>query len=83
MIAHYQELSEKDQRRYAAVEAKKIGYGGISYISNLFGTARNRIYRGIKELKNPKLLGEIPTGKQRRKGAGAPKKKTMKFNYEN
>ena len=33
----YQSLSEKDQRRYAAIEAKKLGYGGISYICRLFG----------------------------------------------
>ncbi len=28
----YQSLSEKDQRRYAAIESKKLGYGGISYM---------------------------------------------------
>ena len=28
----YQSLSEKDRRRYAAIEAKKLGYGGIRYI---------------------------------------------------
>ena len=27
----YQSLSEKDRRRYAAIEAKKLGYGGKSY----------------------------------------------------
>jgi hypothetical protein len=29
----YGSLSEKDRRRYAAVEAAKLGYGGITYIS--------------------------------------------------
>lgn len=29
----YQSLTEKDKRRYAAVEATKLGYGGISYVS--------------------------------------------------
>ncbi|MFT5085253.1 MAG: hypothetical protein ACI9Y1_003311 [Lentisphaeria bacterium] len=33
----YDSLSEKDRRRYAAVEAKKIGYGGTAYICSLFG----------------------------------------------
>ena len=28
-------LSEKDRRRYAAVEAAKLGHGGIDYISRL------------------------------------------------
>ncbi len=32
----YSNLSEKDRRRYAAIEAQKLGYGGISYISLLF-----------------------------------------------
>lgn len=77
MLRHYSELSEKDQRHYLAVEAEKIGYGGITYIANLFGVTRNRVYHGIVELKNPELLAEIPAGKQRRKGAGPPKKKTM------
>ena len=28
----YDSLSEKDRRRYAAIEAEKLGYGGASYI---------------------------------------------------
>ncbi|AKH36907.1 MULTISPECIES: hypothetical protein [Nitrosomonas] len=44
----YHSLSEKDRRRYAAVEAAKLGHGGITYckfsrnlvlIFALFGTA--------------------------------------------
>ena len=30
---YYQSLSEKDRRRYAAIEAVKLGYGGITYVS--------------------------------------------------
>ena len=37
MIRLYGSLSEKDRRRYAAIEAKKLGHGGISYVSYLFG----------------------------------------------
>ena len=80
MLAHYAQLSEKDQRHYLAVEAKKIGYCGITYIADLFKVTRNRIYHGIKELEHPELLNEIPNGKQRRKGAGAPQKKNTKNN---
>ena len=32
---YYQSLSEKDRRRYAAIEALKLGYGGISYMVHL------------------------------------------------
>ncbi len=31
----YSSLSEKDRRRYAAIEALKLGYAGISYITCL------------------------------------------------
>ncbi len=47
----YQTLSEKDKRRYAAVEALKLGHGGIVYIANLVGCNRDTIHEGTKELK--------------------------------
>lgn len=47
-----QSLSEKDKRRYAAVEALKLGHGGIIYMANLLGCDRNTISEGIKELKS-------------------------------
>ena len=31
MQAFYESLSEKDRRRYAAVEADKLGHGGVRY----------------------------------------------------
>ena len=52
MLKFYDSLSEKDQRRYAAIEAKKLGYGGIKYISELFGCHRNTITEGKNELEN-------------------------------
>jgi len=33
MKAYYSTLTEKAARHYASVEALKLGYGGISYIS--------------------------------------------------
>jgi hypothetical protein len=52
MLKFYDSLSEKDQRRYAAIEAKKLGHGGIKYISKLFGCHRNTITEGKNELEN-------------------------------
>ena len=52
MLKFYTSLSEKDKRRYAAIEAKKIGHGGIKYISELFGCHRNTITGGKNEIKN-------------------------------
>lgn len=51
MKKFYNSLSEKDKRRYAAIEAQKLGWGGISYIIKLLGCTRNTIVRGIKELE--------------------------------
>ncbi|MCA1837503.1 MAG: hypothetical protein LC674_01595, partial [Actinobacteria bacterium] len=34
---YYQSLSEKDRRRFAAIEAIKLGHGGIRYIANVLG----------------------------------------------
>jgi len=48
----YQTLSEKDKRRYAAVEALKLGHGGQSYIAQLLKCSRNTITEGLKELED-------------------------------
>jgi hypothetical protein len=50
MCRFYQSLSEKDRRRYAAVEAFKLGWGGITYISQLFKCDDKPIREGMKEL---------------------------------
>jgi hypothetical protein len=47
----YRSLSEKDRRRYAAVEAVKFGYGGITYICEVLECDQSIVSRGIKELK--------------------------------
>src|SRR5690348_15839106 len=36
MVQLYGSLSEKDRRCHAAVEAEKIGHGGVQYIAVLF-----------------------------------------------
>lgn len=74
MLSQFKRLGEKEQRLYAALESRKLGYGGQSYISNLFGITRYRILVGVKELANPELLADIPVGKQRRLGGGRKKK---------
>lgn len=48
----YESLSEKDRRRYAAIEAEKLGYGGASYISELFGCDPKTIQRGIEDVEH-------------------------------
>ena len=51
MYRYYFGLSEKDKRHYAAVEAAKLGHGGINYIAELFGCNRDTIATGLEELK--------------------------------
>jgi len=62
----YNSLSEKDRRRYAAIEATKLGYGGASYIRRILDCDDRTITRGQQELK----VG-LPEEKRIRKpGAG-------------
>lgn len=73
MQSFYQTLSEKDRRRFAAVEAQRLGHGGITYVAQLLGCATKTISRGIEELE---LLDDDPAaGRVRRSGAG--RKKTL------
>ena len=44
-------LSEKDRRRYAGIEAAKLGHGGIDYVSGLFGLDAKTGRRGLTELE--------------------------------
>ena len=48
----YNTLNEKNRRLYAAIEALKVGHGGISYIANIVGCSRKTIARGIRELQS-------------------------------
>ncbi|MGK0426433.1 MAG: putative transcriptional regulator [Ulvibacter sp.] len=50
MILFFDNLDEKNRRYYAAVEAEKLGHGGIVYIAQLFGITEKTVRKGIKEL---------------------------------
>ncbi len=58
MQRYYQSLSEKDRRRYGAIEALKLGHGGISYISQLFGCHAHTIRRGVQELSDEQAMSD-------------------------
>jgi hypothetical protein len=66
MITFYSSLREKDQRRYAAVEAEKLGHGGIDYLASLLGCDPKTIRRGQADLKE---LPPVPPERCRKKGA--------------
>ena len=69
--AFYETLSEKDQRRYVAVEARRIGFGGIEYLASVFGCSRKTIERGMAELDE--LPNDPAAGRVRRPGGGRKK----------
>jgi hypothetical protein len=68
MKAFYVSLSEKDRRRYAAVEAAKLGHGGVEYIAAMLGCDPKTIRHGQHELA---ALPSDTHERVRKKGAGA------------
>jgi len=62
----YDSLSEKDRRRYAAVEAEKLGYGGATYIAELFGCDAKTIQRGAEDVEQ--LPADAAVDRVRKKG---------------
>ena len=66
MVHFFQSLSEKDRRRYAAVEAATLGHGGTAYISRLFGCKVDTIERGKEDVEH--LPKDQAAGRVRKKG---------------
>ena len=67
MKCFYHSLSEKDRRRYAVVEAVKLGHGGKKYICDLLGCHFDTLIKGIDELNCDQSLAQT---KIRNKGGG-------------
>jgi hypothetical protein len=61
-------LSEKDRRRYAAVEALKLGHGGVEYIAQLFQCDPKTIRQGMHDLDQPQ---DPAADRVRKKGGDA------------
>ena len=58
-------LSEKDRRRYAAVEAAKLGHGGVEYVARVLGCDPKTIWQGLQDLEEPQ---DAAAGRVRKKG---------------
>jgi hypothetical protein len=69
MKALFGTLSEKDRRRYAAVEVQKLGWGGIVYIGRLLGITDKTITQGLSDLKE----AQEPAKNRIRKAGGGGK----------
>jgi hypothetical protein len=61
-------LSEKDRRRYAAVEALKLGRGGVEYVARVLACDPKTIRQGLAELDESE---DPAAGRVRKKGADA------------
>jgi len=72
MCNFYNSLSEKDRRRYAAIEALKLEYGGITYICRILQCDPGTISHGIKELNDP-----LPEKEQNIRKPGGGRKSTL------
>ena len=72
MRAFYETLSEKDGRRFAVLEAKKLGYGGITYIAAVLGCSARTIERAWDELEG--LPDDPLAGRIRAPGGGRKKR---------
>ena len=70
-VAFYATLSEKDQRRFVAIEATRMGFGGIAYVASVFDCSRKTVERGIAELEH--LPNDPAAGRIRRPGGGRKK----------
>jgi hypothetical protein len=69
MKALYGSLSEKDRRRYAGIEALKLGQGGRNYIARVLGCSRRTVTKGAQEVSG--LPGREVEQRIRQPGGGA------------
>lgn len=66
MKAFYDSLSEKDRRRYAAVESEKLGHGGVEYVASVLDCDEKTIRSGRHEVNQ--LPVDDAEGRVRKKG---------------
>jgi hypothetical protein len=64
----FQSLGEAARRRYAAVEAAKLGHGGLEYVARVLGCDPKTIRQGQTELQG---TAELDTRRERKKGVDA------------
>ena len=64
----YGSLGEKARRRYAAIEAAKLGHGGIEYVAGVLGCDPKTIRQGLAELEGSE---DLEDNRERKKGVDA------------
>lgn len=66
MKMFYDSLSEKDRRRYAAVEAEKLEHGSAEYLAQVFDCDPQTIRQGRDDVDQ--LPQDAAEGRVRKKG---------------
>jgi hypothetical protein len=66
----YSQLSEREKRHYAGLEAMKLGYNGVSIISQRLDIHKHTVRKGKKELLSQTIP---PANKIRQQGGGRKK----------
>jgi transposase len=67
------DLDERARRRWAAAEARSLGWGGIEAVSAATGLSDRTIRNGVRELDDP---GSPPANRQRRAGGGRKRRES-------
>jgi transposase len=66
-VALISELDERGRRRWAAIEARSLGWGGIAAVAEATGLSDRTIRTGIREIEGGDCL---PPDRRRREGGG-------------
>jgi transposase len=67
------DLDERGRRRWAAAEARSLGWGGVASVAMATGISDRTIRNGIRELDDPEATA---MNRQRRPGAGRRSRET-------
>ena len=80
MRRYYESLNEKDRRRYAGIEALKLGHGGQNYIAEVLGCSRRTVRKGAIEVSGlpsravKEQIGTYPAKSHRIRNEGGGRK---------
>ena len=59
LLALMPHLNERQLRMAAALEARSLGYGGVSAVARATGMARGTVHRALEELKSPRAKSAV------------------------
>ena len=74
MRNYYETLPENDRRRYAGIEAMKLGRGGTTYIAKVLGCSLHTVRKGRSEIAQLGKEPEKKKGKRRVRKPGGGRK---------